>query len=219
MNYQPLLYLACLSIGMICNYHPLPFLKRNQLLMNLVRDREFFSDFRISSRMESQSAKNGVRSETVLDCHCCCFESKWRKRDSVSHQSIQGHCARPSLCNLGAPWCPWLQAAPPVKTLYMKVSGMQPVETWLPAGTAFTHLLRKLKEAFMLNESWLHWCLLSMYSSTFMSVGWNFRCFVDADQVRRQSQNLSKMDQYVLCHLEAESATQMFPNTFWWLEI
>lgn len=90
-----------------------PEWKRNQLLMNSVRDRECFADFRTSSRMESQSAKNGVRRKTVLDWPCCCFESKWKRRDGLcSHQNVQGHHARPSSWSLHCPGVPMATGSP-----------------------------------------------------------------------------------------------------------
>lgn len=80
--------------------------------MDLVRDRECFTDFRISSRMESQSANNGVRRKNVLDWHCCCYESKWKKivcaPTETYEDTVQGQ-AHVVCIALG---CPWLQKAP-----------------------------------------------------------------------------------------------------------
>lgn len=80
-----------------------PEWKRNQLLLDLERDRECFADFRISSKMESQSAKNGVRRETLSWVGTAASLRANGRRWRCSHQSIQGHCARPSWHSLHCP--------------------------------------------------------------------------------------------------------------------
>lgn len=123
-----------------------PEWKRNQLLLDLERDRECFADFRISSKMESQSAKNGVRRETLSWVGTAASLRANGRRWRCSHQSIQGHCARPSWHSLHCPGVLMATGSPPVNRLDMQVSDGHQWRPWPSAGTALTHLLLNWKK-------------------------------------------------------------------------
>lgn len=157
MNYQTLFICPAYLLEWFAIIIPcLSWVEKKSTVDGFSERQGMFADFRISSRMESQSAKNGVRRETVPDWHCCCFESKWKKTDSLcSHWNIQRHCARASLCSLHCPGVPMATGSLSVKRMDMQVFGVPQWRPRLSAGTAFTHFLlifySKAEWSFALN--------------------------------------------------------------------
>lgn len=178
----------------------------NQLLMNEVSERQGQSgNFWDLGQGWSPSQREIVSGGKLPVTGTAAALSREMKEDRLclhSHQNMQGHHARPNSCSLQSLWgargyrqLRWWMCWICTCLVYCQ---------WKPqlcARTAFAPLLR-LKEAFMLHDFWLSWCLLSRYSSAIMYMGWNFRHWVAADWVRRQSWNLSKTDLplRVLCH-------------------
>lgn len=162
MNYQTLLYLTCLSIGMICNYHFMffPEHNRNKPLMNEVSERQGqpcrFWDLRKGWRPSQQEMVSGGK---------LCFKgtAATLTRFLWSHQNCQGHRARPRSCSLQLPWAAHGYRQPCMR-ICQKVDGQHKTNGNLSCVQGLLFLIY-LKTERSFHAAWILTtvCLLSMY--------------------------------------------------------
>lgn len=170
MNYQTLLYLTCLSIGMICNYHFMFFLSTrgiNHWWMKLVRHRGSLAAFGISGKDGGPASKKWCQERSCASwILLLLWQGFWAPTTTVK-DTRQGPGPGVSSCH---------SYRQPSLRICQKVSACHKMNGNLSCIQGLLFLIcLKTERSFHVTWILTTVCLLSMYSSTMTYVGWNFR--------------------------------------------